>query len=424
MKKEFKDIYENLEKRIPCTEKLEYSSLVNFSENLKIPRHRWFNIKEGYSIQIVEDLIRRFGCKDEEVIFDPFSGSGTTLLASKQLGVNSFGFEINPFFVFLIKNKLIDVKVHLSKYIDSIKALKDQDDLSPPKLSISEKLFGKQFNTVLTLKKYLTELKPSPEKNLLKLAFLCSLEKSSIAKKDGNGLKYPKTKIPTDIKEEFIRNILLFEKDLSSSILNKKNKAEIFRGDVRELKETINSNKRIRKYEEKVSLSIFSPPYMNCFDYTEVYKVELWFGDFIKEYSDLKILRNNSLDSHLSKSFKKEKQLNNQYVNFFVEFLEREELWSKKIPFMIKGYFEDMSKVLEGIYKLLKKGGKCIIIVGNSAYGNKVIPTDLILGDIGLNLGFKKCNIEIARHLGTSPQQYKKVNTPELLRESLIILEK
>jgi len=41
-----------------------------------------------------------------ETILDPFAGSGTTALASKNLGRNSVGYEINPEFIPFIKEKL------------------------------------------------------------------------------------------------------------------------------------------------------------------------------------------------------------------------------------------------------------------------------------------------------------------------------
>lgn len=41
-----------------------------------------------------------------ETVFDPFAGSGTTALAAKNLDRNSIGFEINPDFIPVIKEKL------------------------------------------------------------------------------------------------------------------------------------------------------------------------------------------------------------------------------------------------------------------------------------------------------------------------------
>ncbi len=50
-------------------------------------------------------LIKMFSFVNETV-FDPFAGSGTTLLAAKNLGRNSIGYEINKDFIPIIKNKL------------------------------------------------------------------------------------------------------------------------------------------------------------------------------------------------------------------------------------------------------------------------------------------------------------------------------
>lgn len=50
-------------------------------------------------------LIRMFSFKGDTVL-DPFLGSGTTSLAARNLGRNSIGYEINPAFLPIIKDKL------------------------------------------------------------------------------------------------------------------------------------------------------------------------------------------------------------------------------------------------------------------------------------------------------------------------------
>ena len=50
-------------------------------------------------------LIKMFSFP-EETVLDPFMGSGTTALAAKKLGRNSIGYEINPDFIPIIKNKI------------------------------------------------------------------------------------------------------------------------------------------------------------------------------------------------------------------------------------------------------------------------------------------------------------------------------
>ena len=50
-------------------------------------------------------LIKMFTFVDDTVL-DPFLGSGTTSLAARNLGRNSVGYEINPAFIPIIKDKL------------------------------------------------------------------------------------------------------------------------------------------------------------------------------------------------------------------------------------------------------------------------------------------------------------------------------
>ena len=57
------------------------------------------------SIPVFSRLIKMFAFKGETVL-DPFMGSGTTSLAAKNLERNSIGYEINPEFIEIAKQKL------------------------------------------------------------------------------------------------------------------------------------------------------------------------------------------------------------------------------------------------------------------------------------------------------------------------------
>lgn len=49
-------------------------------------------------------------CQPGDVVFDPFSGSGTTCKAAKELGLNYLGFEINPEYHEISVNRLNGIK--------------------------------------------------------------------------------------------------------------------------------------------------------------------------------------------------------------------------------------------------------------------------------------------------------------------------
>jgi len=71
----------------------------------------------------------------------------------------------------------------------------------------------------------------------------------------------------------------------------------------------------------------------------------------------------------------------------------------------------------------LLAGGKCFIVVGNSAFAGVIIPTDVMLANLGLECGFTKAEILVTRHLTVAPQQRNKLrNLEENMRESVVVL--
>ena len=396
----------------------KYEKLVNFDTNQNYPRHSWFDIKEGYSTDLIKNILLDLKIKKQDgYIMDPFSGSGTSVLASSILGYKSIGIEVNPFLYFLSKIKCVNYSNKFNLLLSNFKKLDiNKQSLSEvPKLSISTKLFKKQLNEILRIKNWINQIKDKNCKELFFCAYLCSLDKASFAKKDGNGLKYPKNKIPLRFKEVFISNLEKFIEDTKKVKIQ--NKPVIFEGNNLQI---LSKKSFEKKYKSKISLCVFSPPYANCFDYTEVYKTELWFGDFVKEYKDLRNLRNKTLSSHLNKKFSDVKIL--KEIIPYIDKIKIKKLWSKKIFDMLTNYFYEMDVLISKLNTLISKNGKCVIVVGNSSYGNVAIPTDEILKKLAKKNGFKNNYIIHARKLGTSSQQYKKIDNLNMLRESLVVL--
>lgn len=398
----------------------KFSKLVNFKKNLDIPFHRWFNIKEGYASDLVKFFIDNQKIKDGYVV-DFFSGSGTTALTAKHHNLKYFGCEINPFLYLLSKVKLYDFDssdieklVNLKKQIFN-KSSGDNEEL---KLSISKKVFGNNYQTLLEFRTNILRIKNKKYRNFFIINLCSILEKIGSAKKDGNGLKYPKSKKINDLKESFDFQFQLMISDILSSKHQNILGSQIIKADSRNIPE-----ENLKMIEGKTSLVIFSPPYANCFDYTEVYKLELWVSGLVKEYSNLKEIRNDSLSSHLNKTYVNSKS--HELIVNEISQLSEKKLWSNKIIHMLNEYFFDMEKIINNSYRILKNNGCCVIVVGNSAYSGIVIQTDLILTKIAKNIGFKSCEIKIARKLRASSQQSKFLSfNNNNLRESILILKK
>lgn len=92
----------------PQLQKNAQSRVINertgtFTDNMKLPIHRWFRYSAGFSAAWVEKVITEL---EPRTILDLFAGSGTVCIAADQLGVNSYGIEAHPFVYKLAKGKL------------------------------------------------------------------------------------------------------------------------------------------------------------------------------------------------------------------------------------------------------------------------------------------------------------------------------
>ncbi|MBI4679811.1 MAG: hypothetical protein HY753_01020 [Nitrospirae bacterium] len=63
--------------------RLDYRQLVTYVPNKKLPVYNWFKYKEGFSRQLVYNILKDEQVSKKDIIFDPFAGCGTTLLTCK-----------------------------------------------------------------------------------------------------------------------------------------------------------------------------------------------------------------------------------------------------------------------------------------------------------------------------------------------------
>jgi excisionase family DNA binding protein len=429
-KRNLKSLLTDLEARFkvnyPQNNAATYNSLVNYRSDLSEPIQRWYNYKEGYSLELNNLIFKYFGVRagSGDLIIDPFSGGGSTLLAAKQYGLNSAGFEVNPFSYFLSKVKTANYTDELEliqELLTKLRALSLDPKYQPelPALSISQKAFEMHdLAKLMQLRDWVNKIEADKVRDLYFLAWLSLLEEFSNYRKAGNGLKIRKSfkhKVEHDIQNAFVKRMEVMVQDIEHSTSG--NEPEIYR------KTSLNLIDELKAGMARGV--IFSPPYANCFDYTEIYKIELWFGQFVHEYPDLKKLRGETLRSHLNRAYDSTEPIVSEELEPILSELKGKQLWDKKIPYMVNGYFQDMEQVLKQCYKALEKNGFCCVIVSNSAYAGVIVPTDLIIAAMAEKIGFKIDKIDVARYIITSSQQYEQtLPLRGFLRESIIYMEK
>ena len=90
----------------PDEVKLDQDYTATFTDNMKIPIHKWYRYTAGFSAAWVNELIKEEQKNGRTRIIDPFAGSGTVLLESEFAGVESYGVEAHPYIYRIAKAKL------------------------------------------------------------------------------------------------------------------------------------------------------------------------------------------------------------------------------------------------------------------------------------------------------------------------------
>jgi hypothetical protein len=410
-----------------------------------LPRHRWYFFKEAFSPEIVEHAITETACKPGDLVVDPFSGSGTTALEAARKGLSARGSEVNPFLAFVARAKLTNPP---SMTLESAAA----DVVRSARKGKKSRLQGfSTFTATRTSAKWLfndsvlraftggwetASSIPTVSRSAIRLALLGAAMDTCNAVRDGKCLRYRSDWQERgfdldDFCNAFEERIEVIAEDVDSTPIDA-GLAHIRRGDSR-----IGGVSGARRFK----LGVMSPPYLNSFDYTDVYRPELFLGGFVKDMTDLRRLRLSSVRSHVQVKWSdpKEQKYGANFATAYESITSRaKKLWNRRIPLMLQAYFEDMQRVLRSLREEADDAASLWIVVSTSAYAGIEVPVDLILADVGCQVGWSLREVRTLRHLRRLPvQQWDELTAAALgkvhsendthhgphLRESLIILD-
>ena len=196
----------------------------------------------------------------------------------------------------------------------------------------------------------------------------------------------------------------------------------IIRGDARSVL------KRCKR--AKFRLCVTSPPYLNSFDYTDVYRPELFLSKRIGSFEALRRLRRSTIRSHVQARWNAPTRddFGPLYKTSIKQIKERQRLlWDDRLPLMIQAYFEDIESILVDLRRCAAAEATLWLVVSTSAYAGIEIPVDLITAHLGEKSGWSLRGIVVIRRLRPSGQHTNKVSgvtvaTPRL-RESVVMFD-
>lgn len=325
--------------------------------------------------------------KDEDmIIFDPFSGSGTTLLEANINGLNSFGTEIDDIAKLIIKVKTTrlgkDKIDELDKIFDQImyNICNSSVDTYRPLITNLEHWFQPDtINQLGRIKNTIGYIENVELRNFFQLCMVSIIKKVSKAD-DASPKPYVSRKIikkPADVKKEFTTVFGRYKQ-----MMIKLNEVEKFG------KTNLLEGNALNFDAPYIDLAITSPPYINAFDYGRTMRLEnLWLGtlteDSLREKKS-KYVGTEKINIYKEKSSLEILNRSNLLKQYYFEILNLDE----RRALIVKKFFEDMEKNLLLVYKHLKDDGKFIIVIGNSNIRKVNIESWKVLNELASNIGF------------------------------------
>lgn len=263
---------------------------------MKLPVHRWFRFSAGFSAAWAASVIRSEQQRGEVRVFDPFTGSGTTLIASEDCGAQAYGTEAHPFIARIASAKLARRSDPNAFKAKTAKILETAISTEVPTLEYPP-LIAKCYteDAVQDLARLSLAVKNStgkdPASQLAWLAFVAILRQCSHAGTAQWQYVLPrksKRKViaPFDAYAAMCRTI---EADMKVSAKCTGPAAHLVHGDARTC-EGVPSG--------CANLVVTSPPYPNNYDYADATRLEMSFLQEIKGWGDLQ----DTVRQHLVRS--------------------------------------------------------------------------------------------------------------------------
>jgi len=378
-----------------------------------IPFQRWFHFKEAFSPKFVADTLGSLPYKVDRCL-DPFGGSGTTAVTCRMLGISSDVIEVNPFLADLIEAKLTPVPAasFCASYDRLLSSLEIEpcDSLPiegmPPTLAEpgvkGRYVFAADVYATIRAIVRASATLPPDEARLLRVLLGSVLVPNSNVTINGKGRRYRRSwetrpRSAANLITSLDNAVDMAAADLTSYSGPHRGRHVVHRGDARSALAGV----------EQADLAVFSPPYPNSFDYTDVYNLELWMLGYLKSGSDNRTLRHRTLRSHVQMKWREtERAATSRALEETLDALSRarSDLWNPHIPEMIGFYFDDLTTIFAQLRRILPPGRHAVVAIGDSQYAGIHVDVASILIECIQPLGFRLTESGAIRSMRNSSQ--------------------
>lgn len=462
-------LYERFKAKISVNAALD-RTLVSFQANKQVPFYGWFKYKEGFSESLVSYLLQQVTTRPGTLL-DPFSGAGAALFAASDMGWQTKGIEVLPVGINATKARLVAREVdhyELRRAIHEISGVNFLDFYDPQyalkHITITNGAFPAQEEQQLVgyIGYCYRMIADENVRMLLLYAAFCVLEAISYTRKDGQYLRW-------DVRSGRSQGKKIFNKGYIPSFreaISEKLHQMAFDLEVNPCQRSLFSDEDVAIFtatppdlyegsclailptmpDQSIDVVLTSPPYVNRYDYTRTYALELVYLGCSEER--VKQLRQTMLSCTVENKEKKselaalyaalgkeetftlvdqtfqQQEALQEVLGLLEGYREQGQLNNANIVKMVRNYFYEISFVIYEMIRVLKPGGTIVMVNDNVRYAGEEVPVDLILSDIAESFGMTTKRIwTLERGKGNSSQQMGNHGRSEL-RKCVYVWEK
>lgn len=362
--------------------------------------------------QVAKWLINHYALSLNDVVLDPYCGSGGVLVEARLNGINSIGVDINPLACLLARTKSTPINPKIleertNDLLEDIEAdLKKGIIVEVPSIQNLDFWFKENVSKDLALiRHHLFKIKEKDIRAFLSVCFSITVREAS----NTRGREFKLYRIPKDELEKYNPNAIeLFKTHAQDAVArmkryydecDRKVYSHVLQGDTKKLS-SIDPSILDR---ETATLVVTSPPYGDS-------RTTVAYGQFSR-YSSLWLGfdKNSPLHSQhtMPKAFglkpeelvmkvdnlclggQNAKEIHSVKSETFDDTINKIEREDEKRAREVTSYFVDSNECLKEMYKVLKKGKSyCCFVLGNRTVKRVKIPTDKILVELGKEIGF------------------------------------
>ena len=296
-------------------------------------------------------LIEALGVPEGTAVFDPFCGSGTSLVESQRRGLESVGIDLNPIACLITRVKTAPTPSNLKGVAHEVVAhARANREVSIPGIPNLDHWFLPSVQGALAPLTLAVASAPRSHRAALRLALSSIIVRVSNQDSDTRYAAVKKNVTASDVHGAFLQAARRLQGVLE---------ARAYRLAPADVLEADTLTVEPRQVKPRIGLVVTSPPYPNAYEYWLYHKYRMWWLGF-----DPVAVKEREIGAR---------------AHFF-----------KRNHHTEHDFARQMTKTLQLIRAVLVPGGHVCFVVGDSRIHGRIVDNARIVENAGNALGFRR----------------------------------